>query len=58
MTQTYNGRSGCGQASYAKYCEKLHGLIGFFGGLPEGTHTIKLENLGPSDDNRTFVGTY
>lgn len=53
---TYTGRSGCGSSTYEKTCEKLHGLIGFVGGLPEGRHTIKLENQGPAEGDRTYVG--
>ena len=52
---SYTGRSGCG-GGYAKYCEKLHGLIGFVGDLPQGNHTLVLRNQGPSDTNQTFVG--
>ena len=53
----YTGRSGCG-GGYAKFCEKLHGLVGFAGGLPEGTHQVTLVNESPSESggNVTFFG--
>ena len=50
-----NGRSGCG-GGYAKYCEKLHGLAFFAGGLPAGTHEVRLVNGGPADGDVTFFG--
>ncbi|KAK1926021.1 hypothetical protein DB88DRAFT_537969 [Papiliotrema laurentii] len=51
----YTGRSGCG-GGYAKSCEKLHGLVGFAGGLPEGKHQVTLVNESPSESggNVTF----
>lgn len=51
----FNGRSGCG-AGYAKFCEKLHGLVFFTGGLPRGMHALVIQNLGPSEGNKTFFG--
>lgn len=53
---SYNGRSGC-EGQYAKYCEKLGTLKFFAGGLPQGTHELKLVNGGPSGTNETFFGT-
>ncbi|ORY29306.1 hypothetical protein BCR39DRAFT_532216 [Naematelia encephala] len=50
---THTGRSGCG-GGYAKYCEKVHGLAFFANNLPEGQHTLRLENQGPSDGNMTY----
>lgn len=53
---TFNGRSGCG-GGYAKFCEKLHGLE-FFAALPQGTHALHIENLGPAEGNKTFFGEF
>lgn len=50
-----NGRSGCG-GGFAKACEKLHGLKFFASPLPEGTHSLRIENGGPAEGNRTFFG--
>lgn len=50
-----NDRSGCG-GGYAKECEKLFGLKYFAGNLGEGEHTLRFENGGPSDGDRTFFG--
>lgn len=50
---THTGRSGCG-GGYAKYCEKVHGLAFFAGSLPEGQHTLRLVNEGPSSGNTTY----
>jgi hypothetical protein len=50
-----NDRSGCG-GGYAKACEKLSGLKFFAGGLGEGEHTLRFENGGPSEGDRTFFG--
>lgn len=52
---TYNGRSGCG-GGYAKHCEKLRGLLFLGGPYPAGNHTLRIENGGPSDGNKTFFG--
>lgn len=53
---THNGRSGCG-GGFAKACEKLHGLKFLGGPYPAGTHTLRIENGGPADGNKTFFGT-
>lgn len=50
-----NDRSGCG-GGYAKECEKLYGLKFFAGGLGEGVHTLRFENGGPTEGDRTFFG--
>ena len=51
-----NDRSGCG-GGYAKACEKLSGLKFFAGNLGEGEHTLRFENGGPTEGDRTFFGT-
>ncbi|KAK4689604.1 hypothetical protein P7C73_g513, partial [Tremellales sp. Uapishka_1] len=50
---TLTGRSGC-NGTYAKYCEKLGGLHFFAGNLPEGTHSVKLVNVGGSASQPTY----
>jgi hypothetical protein len=50
-----NDRSGCG-GGYAKACEKLSGLKFFAGNLGEGEHTLRFENGGPTEGERTFFG--
>jgi len=50
-----NDRSGCG-GGYAKACEKLSGLKFFAGNLGEGEHTLRFENGGPTEGDRTFFG--
>ena len=52
---TLNDRSGCG-GGYAKACEKLSGLKFFAGNLGEGEHTLRFENGGPTEGERTFFG--
>jgi hypothetical protein len=49
-----NGRSGCGEP-FGKTCEKLGGLHYFVGGLPEGEHRVRVENI-PGEDG-TYLGT-
>lgn len=52
-----NDRSGCG-GGYAKECEKLYGLKFFAGNLGAGEHTLRFENGGPTEGDRTFFGAY
>ncbi|KAJ9115405.1 hypothetical protein QFC22_005162 [Naganishia vaughanmartiniae] len=51
----FTGRSGCAGGEGEKQCEKLGGLHFFAGGLPEGTHEMRIVN-GGTEALKTFFG--